>query len=319
MRKTGISQALPHKGIFMLLMLFGSSSAQELIVLEPFTKITTCAPFNFMIRPSQSLVAEYALIADIDESLEDVLEYKITDGVLQIESSGDFDSENIIQVILELPDDVFEAVSVWSDTDVAIVGNFTVQNLTIVNLGKGLIYVPDMKVLDKLTIANQGNGVIAYQGFVEDVDILVEKGAQTYLSRVGGKVVFTGRGTSKTYINPTTGVVEVTGSAASLAQVNVAGENCESVCTVQGSSRFRSPCKCIDQVNIPRDYVDPSYSCGIEVEGPSKCIDGTVKALTSSQNGGSAQSSFATAGSPVTDHVVSDTECEADKEDLLMS
>ena len=127
----------------------GVSSTQS---LPNFNNVTVAVPLNVMITPSSG----YSLVVDAEQQVMNALKATVSNNVLNLESYGDFQSNQPIKIIVNLPQDQLSQVNNIASSNLVVVDTgFAVGELTANLAGTGTVYFASIDA-PQVTIDSSG-------------------------------------------------------------------------------------------------------------------------------------------------------------------
>eukprot|EP01024_Parvocaulis_polyphysoides_P061990 TRINITY_DN6961_c1_g1_i1.p1 TRINITY_DN6961_c1_g1~~TRINITY_DN6961_c1_g1_i1.p1 ORF type:complete len:371 (+),score=63.04 TRINITY_DN6961_c1_g1_i1:120-1115(+) len=278
--------------LFLTLFLLASVSAKKFSrTVDPFTSIKVCVPYTVQVAVSGT-TEPYVINVDADDDVYSALQTDVSaDGELVLTTSGDFDTGNPIKVIVKLPVDKLEGITVHGVGHVYVSGKFQSDSLKIVSGGAKSLYAPSLTVDKKLSVTNSGVGdVVLGSSLKGDIDTTLSGISKVYLIGVSGKVDVNLQGISNLGVVAANDVT-IGGSVGGLGEIQYTG----GTCTVSGRRFFSSPCAKVTSLDIVEESTTFKWTCGIQVKGDSVCGGNTSGATTYSD--GTRSVSFASASS----------------------
>eukprot|EP00884_Botryococcus_braunii_P011468 jgi/Botrbrau1/20321/Bobra.0006s0004.1 len=234
--------------------------------LTPFTSVQVCTPFNILIQPSVSPNG-YQLELEGTPAVRSAVRAQVVNGVLALESSGSFTTNNVIKVVVRLPSNRLNAVTVTSPVGitVAIAGGFNPPNFTLTNNGATALEALGVKT-PAATISNLGTGTVVLRGTLGNVAVSNQGTGAVYVVGATQQVNVDVGGTGTVVLDNANGNVAITGEAQGLAYVSYNRGQCS--VSSQFGTFFGGSCR-QGPVQVPT--FDLQWSCGLSVNGVFTC------------------------------------------------
>lgn len=138
----------------LLIVGLGLANAEpEVRVLEEFTSIRTCLPFNLLIKPSEEGEPEYSLTIDTDDHPISISS-EVDESVLTVTTTTGFDIPTAIKVTIALPNSKLSKIFKAAAADLVVAPGFDVPSLDVQVNGIGQLIINDLTTED-LLVAGQ--------------------------------------------------------------------------------------------------------------------------------------------------------------------
>ncbi|KAL3144747.1 hypothetical protein ABBQ38_001868 [Trebouxia sp. C0009 RCD-2024] len=234
------------------------------VTVDPFSTIQVCAPVNVLIVPSNS--TNYTVSGQADPGVLQSLIPVVANGTLQLQTSGNFTTNNIVSLQVALPADQLTGLILSSPaSQVTLQSGFSSPNFGIsAPFSSGNVYALGLDTAN-LSIANSGTGNVLVNGTIGSAMVSSSGTGSVYLLGVNTSVVVDLAGVSSVYLRNANRNVMIGGSSSGVNSVYYQN----GICTIPSPFGFGGPCVQQPLVNVPT--INPQWSCGLMVTGNFTC------------------------------------------------
>lgn len=250
--------------------------------MQPFSTVALCAPINLLILPNTTFTTPedaYAFTISAEQEVLPQIQSEVgPEGVLSITATGPIATNQTVQLTVSLPPDALNAI-LHSGPNAAIyvAPGFNVAALNITtSFGAGELYIQDL-VAERLNIVHHGIGDLIAQGRFTDATATSDAISDLYISGVENSVELTLSSTSDAFIGqqPTS---TITGTASGLNRVTYTAGACQMTSPFSALTNLALQ-TCTQQAFLSIPPAQPTWTCGIQIEGNFTCRAATVLAL----------------------------------------
>ncbi|KAL6765205.1 hypothetical protein V8C86DRAFT_2463168 [Haematococcus lacustris] len=238
-------------------------------VLPPFSEVRSCVPFTVLIAAPTNASADGSgvLLVDADKDVSDNMDVTLFDGVLYLSISYGFATNQKITVTVTPGTRSLSAVQNSGTGNLIVDGDFKSTLFTVASVGSGGTYVYGLAA-DKVRIFSDGSSTVLLMGDVSNGGSVKTGGmAKAYLTgRIGGNVTVILGDFTNTYVHGLPGTA-IRGSIDDQAQLRYTGGTCSLQSTLGSPMSER----CIQVQAKGAPSFNPSWSCGLQVQGVSQC------------------------------------------------
>lgn len=261
--------------------------------LEAFNSLSYCAPFNVRVVPEVSGDEYYVLIQAEQDVLDAVLTQVDENGELWIGTSGNFTTNQTIEMTVVAPDTAIKGIRhVGANAGMYIEGGIQADEFSLsVGGGAHQLYMNSASI-DYLRVDMSGLASVVVTGNLSRVNVTSNAIGALHLSKVLERMDVDLSGLAAIFVDSAEDAV-IQGSVTGLGRVTYSN----GLCDVQ-SSFFHVPgfslpiCFKRDGIAVPG--AQPYWTCGLSVKGNFTCENvsalelGSNGAAMSPSNGGSA-------------------------------
>lgn len=269
--------------------------------LDAFSSISYCAPFNVRVVPEVSGDEYYVLIQAGRDVLDAVLTQVDENGELWIGTSGNFTTNQTIEMTLVAPDTAIKSIRhVGANAGMYIEGGVQADEFKLtVGGGAHQLYLNSASI-DYLRVDMSGLASVVVTGNISRVNVTSNAIGALHLSKVSGGMDVNLSGLAAIFVDSTQDAI-IQGSVTGVGRVTYSN----GICDVQ-SSFFHVPgfslpiCFKREEIAVPG--AQPYWTCGLSVKGNFTCENvsalelGSNAAAISPSNGGSASMSAPSEG-----------------------
>ncbi|DBA75823.1 hypothetical protein WJX77_011596 [Trebouxia sp. C0004] len=247
--------------------------------VQPFSTIQVCAPVNVFVVPSNG--TNYTVTGQADSSVLQSLVPVVANGTLQLQSAGNFSTNDIVSVQVAVPANNLTGLILSSPAaSVTVESGFTAPAFGISSpFSSGSVYVLGIAA-GNLSIANSGTGSVLVNGTIGNAIVDSSGTGSVYLLGANTSVRVNLAGVSSVYLRNANANVAITGTTSGVNNVYYQA----GVCTIPSPFGFGGPCAQQTAVAIPT--INPQWSCGLVVNGNFTCTqsDAAVGGVTLSSS-----------------------------------
>lgn len=264
--------------------------------LEAFTSISYCAPFNVRVVPEVSGDEYYVLLQAEQDVLDAVLTQVDENGELWIGTSGNFTTNQTIELTVVAPDTAIKGIRhVGANAGMYIEGGVQADEFFLsVGGGAHQLYLNSASI-DYLRVDMSGLASVVVTGNLSRVNVTSNAIGALHLSKVLESMDVDLSGLAAIFVDSAEDAV-IQGSVTGLGRVTYNNGLCDVQSSLFHVPGFSLPI-CFKRDGIAVPGAQPYWTCGLSVKGNFTCENvsalelGSNGAAISPSNGGSASMS----------------------------
>lgn len=133
---------------------FNSAGSRQtaVTIMEPFSQIVHCAPFNVMISPD----TQYKVAVEAEDGVKAAVSPVVRGDKLHLEVKQGFRTDKPIKIVVGLPKDKLQSVhNKAPQSDIAVSEGFSAQKFNVRNSGAGHLHLKGLNA-QEASISNDG-------------------------------------------------------------------------------------------------------------------------------------------------------------------
>lgn len=269
--------------------------------LEDFSSLSYCAPFNVRVVPEVSGDEYYVLIEAERDVLDAVLTQVDENGVLWIGTSGNFTTNQTIEMTIVAPDTAIKSIRhVGANAGMYIEGGVRADEFDLtVGGGAHQLYLNSASI-DYLRVDMSGLASVVVTGNISRVNVTSNAIGALHVSKVSERMDVLLSGLAAIFVDSTEDAI-IRGSVTGLGRVTYSNGLCDVQSSFFHVPGFSLPI-CFKRAEIAVPGAQPYWTCGLSVKGNFTCENvsalelGSDGAAISPSNGGSASMSAPSEG-----------------------
>ncbi len=251
--------------------------------VQAFSAVALCAPINLRILPNTTSTTPenaYAFTISAEQDVLDKIQADVdaATGVLSITAMGPFSTNQTVQLTASLPHNALNSIThSGPNAAIYVAPGYNVSSLNVTTtFGAGDLYLQDFSA-ERLNIGHHGIGNLIAQGQFTTVTASSDSIAALYISGVQDAVQLTLSSTSDAFIGQTASSI-ISGTAAGLNIVTYTAGKCQMTSPFSSLANL-ALATCTQQAFLSIPPPQPTWTCGIQVQGNFTCRTATVLAL----------------------------------------